>query len=400
MKDVKIYPVNDQLYMLRVEDRKIKYFEGIWEIPEGMVYNAYLLKTPEGAMLFDTVKEDYADSFLEALFSLVAPQEIKHIVIHHMEPDHSGALPAVLQKVDPQVNVWGIAFTKRLLVNLYGLTPNFQTVREDNALEFGGHSLSFIPAPWLHWPETMVTHITDWNYLISGDIFGGYGIPEDFMDDNEQQVEDFLPLARKYFTTVIGHYKDYVARNFAQLEARGLKPEMILPAHGLGWRKHPERIYDAYQKWGEGSVKPGKIVVSYTSMYGFVERAIKVVIEDLKARGLEVEVFRYTDDHRTSLADFIGTLPDAQAVILATATYEGGIYPPMRQMIEEMIHKANFNKPLLIFASYGWAGAAGREMRALFEKSAYRLVDTIEYNSLLQEKDRERICQGIEKLLA
>ena len=399
MSSIQVHPIDDQLYLLRVEDRHSKYFEGVWPIPEGVTYNAYLLKTPDGAILFDTVKAPFAGDFLDALWSLVRPEEIRHIVIHHMEPDHSGALPALMEATQGKPEVWGHPFTKRLLDSMYGLQPTFHPVKDGNTLEFGGARLVFYQTPWLHWPETMVTYLPEKGFLLTGDIFGGFGIPEHVFDDQEEEVARFLPLARKYFATVVGHYKEHVLKQLPRLAEAGVTPRMVLPAHGLLWRREPQRIWQAYWDWAQGTPTPGKVVVGYTSMYRYAEQGIQVVVETLREQGIEPKVFRYVDDHHDDTAEFLGEIPDAQAVILGTATYEGTLYIPMKQLIEEIVHKANYAKPVMIVAAYGWAGAAGKVAARLLEGSAYDLRQVIEYRGRLTEKEKQAIREGVLALL-
>ncbi len=400
MSMIRTVPLDESMYLIQVHDHRSKYFEGVWDIPEGVTYNAYVLKTPDGAVVFDTVKATFTEDYLNALWELVSPDEIKHIVIHHMEPDHSGSLPALMEATNGKPEVWGHAFTKRLLASMYGLNPTFHAVKDGTELNFGSERMVFYLTPWLHWPETMVTYLPERRYLLTGDILGGFGTPRAIFDDNTKDVEIFRPMARKYFTTVVGHYKENVTKQLPRLKEFGVHPKMVLPAHGLLWRNDPEHIYDRYVEWAQGIPTEGKVVIAYTSMYGYAEEAIGYTIELLKEHGISPIVFRYVDEHHDEVSDFLGELPDAQALILGTATYEGGMYLPMKHLIEEIIHKANYNKPLLVLGAYGWAGAAGKEAARMFEDSAYNLVDVVEFRGKLDDKGREKIKEGIEKLLS
>ncbi len=391
--------IADNLYLIRTIDRKIKYFEALWEVPEGMVYNAYLLKTSEGAVLFDTTKANYTEPFLEALRSLIDPKEIKHLIIHHMEPDHSGAMSAVLEAIGEHVQVWGHPFSKRLIKSLYGLDPNFQTVKDDTVLEFGGRKLTFQQMPWLHWPETMITYMPEEGFLFGGDIFGSYGIPEGIFDDDGDDLHEFIHLAREYFASVIGHYKSYVSKNFLKLEGDAAAPKMILPAHGLLWRKNPSQIMDAYTNWAIGTPEKGKVVIVYSSMYGFVEKSVQVVIGDLKKRGFDPEVLRFTDEYRDDLVDVLGQIPDSEAIVLATATYEAGVFPLMAYIIDEILHKVAYEKPMLLLSAFGWGGMVSKQLVPKLEESSFQLVDAIEINSLLDDEGRENLLAGVSKLV-
>ncbi len=391
--------IADNLYLIRTIDRKLKYFEALWEVPEGMVYNAYLLITSEGAVLFDTTKANYTEPFLEALRSLIDPKEIKHLIIHHMEPDHSGAMSEVLEAIGEHVQVWGHPFSKRLIKSLYGLDPNFQTVKDNTVLEFGGSKLTFLQMPWLHWPECMITYMPEEGFFFGGDIFGSYGIPEGIFDDDGDDLHEFLHLAREYFASVIGHYKSHVSKNFLKLEGEAAAPKMVLPAHGLLWRKNPSQIMDAYTNWAIGTPEKGKVVIVYSSMYGFVEKSVQVVIDDLKKRGFDPEVLRFTDEYRDDLVDVLGQIPDSEAIVLATATYEAGVFPLMAYIIDEILHKVAYEKPMLLLSAFGWGGMVNKQLVPKLEESSFQLVDAIEINSLLDDEGRENILAGVSKLV-
>jgi len=399
MKTIVTRQISEELFLIRTIDQHVQYFEALWDVPEGMVYNAYLLKTSEGAVLFDTTKARFTEPFMEALSILVDPAEIKHIVIHHMEPDHSGALPAVLEAAGAQVTVWGHPFAKRLIEGGYGLSPQFQPVKDGNTLEIGGKKLVFYQTPWLHWPETMVTWLPDEKILLSGDIFGSYGIPDGIFDDDEDDLQEYLHLAREYFVSVIGHYKDYVLKSLRKLEEKAIVPEMILSAHGLLWRKEPGKIINKYADWAVGKAKKGKVIVAYSSMYGYVEKAVWVAVEELKRRGFHPEVFRFTDEHRDSVVDILGELPNCEAIIFATATYEAGVFPLMRQLIEEVVHKADYPKPVLLLSIFGWACMAGKQLKPVFESSSLQLVDAVGFKGLLRDEDSAHIIDGVDKLV-
>ena len=400
MAQTTVQEIHPDLYLLRVADTRTAYFEALWEIPEGITYNAYLLKTPEGAVLFDGWKGTFQEKFLAALASVTPLEDIRHIVIHHMEPDHSGSLPALLEKLPADVTLWGHPFTKKLLDALYGLGDvNFQAVKSGHSLTFGGHTLTFYHAPWLHWPETMVTHLAEGNILLTGDIFGGYGIPEGIFDD-EVDTEAYLAAARKYTITVIGFYRDKIGKNLSALQNKyNLQPAMILPAHGLLWRQAPERIVQAYLDWGEGKPKPGKVTVVYSSMYRYVEKAVGVAMDALQQAGYTPVVRRMVDDERAALADMLNDIADSQAVILGTETYESDVFPLTAFLLSEVIKKANFPKPLLVVGIFGWAAAAGRQLSTLLEKSAFEPVNILELKGLLTPEGEAKIRAAVQDML-
>jgi flavorubredoxin len=153
-----IKEVTDDLFLIRVDDRRVKYFEALWEIPEGITYNAYLLRLGSGSVVFDGVKAEYSDGFIEALTSLVNPKSIRYVVVNHAEPDHTGSIKKLMELTGGKAVVLGHPMVASLLNSLYGIRPAFKAVKDGEALDLGDETLKFIHTPWLHWPETMVTY--------------------------------------------------------------------------------------------------------------------------------------------------------------------------------------------------------------------------------------------------
>ncbi|ALV63727.1 Alkyldihydroxyacetonephosphate synthase [Thermococcus sp. 2319x1] len=390
-----------ELYLLRIDDDKIKYFEATWDIPEGITYNAYLMKTDSAVILFDAWKRDYADEFLEALSGIVDPKEITHIVVHHTEPDHSGAIPKVLEANGYKAKIIGTAFAKRLLETFYGIKENVHAIEDGEELKIGSRTLKFITVPWLHWPDTMITYVVEDRIIFSCDAGGGYSIPEAIDDSDEEIVEKYLPYVTKYIVTVIGHYHKYIVENIEKIKELGIVDDvrMILPGHGLIWRKNPQKIFEHYANVGAGVPKKGKVLVVYDSMYGFVEESVRVAVNELERLGFTPVVYGYADKEAPAVSDILGEVPDSEAVIIGSSTYEAGIHPRIRYLLYEMLDKANYEKPVLIIGTFGWAGVAGREIEALIKRSKFDHVDTIEVKGRTTPEDEVRIREGVRELV-
>ncbi|MPW39503.1 MBL fold metallo-hydrolase [Thermococcus sp. 101 C5] len=390
-----------ELYLLRIDDDKIKYFEATWDIPEGITYNAYLMKTDSAVVLFDAWKKDYTSEFLEALSSIVDPKEITHIVVHHTEPDHSGALPKILELNGYKAKIIGTIFAKRLLEAFYDIKENVHAIEDGEELKIGSRTLKFITVPWLHWPDTMITYVVEDKIIFSCDAGGGYSIPEAIDDSDDEVVEKYLPYVTKYIVTVIGHYHKYIVENIEKIKELGIVDDvrMILPGHGLIWRKNPQKIFEHYANVGAGVPKKGKVLVVYDSMYGFVEESVRVAVNELERLGFTPIVYRYTDKEAPAVSDILGEVPDSEALIIGASTYEAGIHPRIRYLLYEMLDKANYEKPVLILGTFGWAGVAGREIETLIKRSKFDHVDTIEVKGRTTPEDEIKIREGVRKLV-
>jgi len=405
MPDVKVEKILDdpELYIIRVDDDRIRYFEATWDIPEGITYNAYLMKLKGAVILFDLTKEEYTDPFMEALKVLVDPKEVTHVVIHHTEPDHSGALPVFLEANGYKAKLIGTSFAKRFLEGFYGekVVENFHTIRDGEEMVIGGRTFRFITVPWLHWPDTMITYVVEDKLIFSCDAGGGYGIPPAIDDSDEEVVREYLPYVTKYIVTVIGHYHKYIVQNIKKLKELGIVEEarMILPGHGLIWRRDPMRIFRHYEDVGSGRAKKGKVLVIYDSMYGFVEKRMRIVLDELKKHGYNPVVYRFTDKEAPAVSDILGDVPDSEAIIIGASTYEAEIHPRIRYALYEIVDKANYEKPVLIVGAFGWAGVAGKKIETLITRSKFDHVDTVEGRGMPRPEDEERLREGVKKLI-
>ncbi|WP_297498690.1 FprA family A-type flavoprotein [Thermococcus sp.] len=392
-----------ELYIIRVDDDRIRYFEATWDIPEGITYNAYLMKLKDAVVLFDTTKAEYTDMFMETLKKLADPKEITHVIVHHTEPDHSGALPKLLEENGYKAMVIGTTFARNLLQGFYGnkVVENFRAIKDGEEMKIGGKTFRFITVPWLHWPDTMITYVVEDKLIFSCDAGGGYGIPETIDDSDEKVIEEYLPHVTKYIVTVIGHYHKYIVQNINKLKDLGIVTEarMILPGHGLAWCRHPKRIFEYYERVGAGIPTKDKVLVIYDSMYGFVEGRMGIVIDELKKLGKKPIVYRFTDREAPAVSDILGEVPDSEAIIIGASTYEAEIHPRIRYALYEILDKANYEKPVLIVGAFGWGGVAGKKIETLIARSKFDLVDTVESRGRPTEEDEKRLREAVRKLV-
>ena len=388
--------VSKDLYLLRIDDIDIKYFEALWEIPEGITYNAYLLFGGDKTVLFDGWKKNYADLFIEKLREILDPMDIDYIVVHHMEPDHSGSIPTVAPLLNKKTMFIGHPLVKDMISSFYGITPNFRKISDGESLSLGNYSIKFIYTPWLHWPETIMSYIDEKKTLLSCDAFGAYSIPEDIYDD---VGEEYINEARKYFVTVIGHYRNYVIKNLDKMNKMNIKPEWIAPSHGVIWR-NPDKILGYYRRWGIGEKESEKIVIIYNSMYGFTDKVISILYSRLKEKGVEPLIFKYTDVERPQVSDILSEVIDADAIVIGASTYESRVFPYMYFLLDEILQKTVSEKPVLVFSSYGWGKVAGRKIFSILSNSKFNVIDVVEFRSGLTSELKGRIDESVDKLLS
>jgi len=384
-----------EIYVLRVDDGKIRYFEAVWEIPEGITYNAYLLKLPKATVLVDGWKSDYSEEFLKALSKLVDPAEITHVIVHHTEPDHSGTLPKVLEANGYRAKILCSAFAKRLLENFYDITENVNVVSDGERVNVSGKTFRFLMVPWLHWPDTMVTYLEEDGVLLGCDVGGGYSIPNALDDSSDSVVREYLPFVTKYVVTVIGHYRKYILENLEKLKPLPIKA--ILPGHGLVWRRSPEILLRHYLEVAQGKIEEGKVLVLYDSMYGFVEKLMDEVLKRLDGFGMKPVVFKFSDSERSFVSDVLSHVPSSQALIFGVSTYEAHLHPVVEHVVRLIAEKASYEKPVLVFSVHGWAGVAEKIMGEILGKTHLKVVEFVEVRG--GKTEEAKISEAIEKLL-
>ena len=365
--------VERNFYLIRLYDKKTKYFEAMWEIPEGVTYNAYLYKG-EKTVLFDGWKIGHGEELVKVLNDLT--DKIDYYVVHHMEPDHSGSFPEVVKTFKP--TVLGHPMVKALATEYYRIPFDFKPVKDGEELDVGV-KLRFVHTPWLHWPETTMTYIEDFKALVTCDAFGSFGF------------EKNLWLSRKYFMTVVGKYKDFVLRAVPKIEK--LDVEKVYPAHGPYWNKS---IIEEWVRWAKGEEKE-KATLIYGSMYGFSRKAVDKLVEMLQKRGIEVHVFGFTDTFHALVSEILTDLVDSKYIIVVSPTYESGPFWPIKDTVETIAEKAKYKKRVMIVNECGW-GCLPKPYEDAFKKGGYDVRAVITIKGSLRDEDVKKLEDGIEKL--
>ena len=382
--------VAGDLYLLRVDDTAVRYFEAMWEVPEGVTYNAYLLLTAEGAVLFDGWKREFGELFAEAVGRVADLRDIRVAVVHHAEPDHSGTAGLVAEAA-PRATFVGHPVAGRILRSHYGI-ERFKPVADGEALEIGGVRLRFVHAPWLHWPDTIVTAVEGEGLLLTCDIFGSYSTPPPF--DDQTDLAQLSRYVRKYVVTVIGHYIDWVPKGVERVRAALPGPRVIAPAHGTVYRSRPSWVVEEYLRVASGQPERGKAVLVGVSAYGNVGRALEALGEALRARGWRVVEYLFTDRERPPASEVLTDASDAELLALGVSTYEASAHPLAEHLAKLIAWKLPHRRsmPLLVLSSYGWA-PAGKRLLELLRSQGFTSVKLVEFEGRLFER-------GLEEALA
>jgi anaerobic nitric oxide reductase flavorubredoxin len=384
MQQVTIKP---DVYWIGVNDRTTDLFEGLWPITqEGVSYNSYLIDDEKNALI-DLSKALKTDEFLDQIASVIDISQLDYIVINHMEPDHTGVL-RVLRRVAPNAIILGTPKTRDMLESFYGVTDNVRIVQDGDTLSLGKHTLQFVHAPFVHWPETMVTYETTEKILFSCDAFGSYGALRGVIFDDECQDHGFYEReALRYYVNIVALFSTSVLKAIDKL--KDVPVAIVAPSHGLIWRQHPETIVNLYKKWAEyatGPTEPGVTLV-YGSMYGNTEKMMDAVAQGISKESVPVNIFSAAQTHVSYILPSLWT---QKGVMIGAPTYEGGLFPLMAQVLDMAVQKRIRNKIATRFGSYGWSGGAQRDFERIIAPLKWQLSDPFEFIGAPSEKELKK----------
>jgi len=351
--------VKKDLYWVGALHPELRLFDVIMTTPFGTTYNSFLLKGEKANVLFETVKETHFTQFEQRIETVLKSDEkIDYVVLDHTEPDHSGAL-ALLMKRYPDATIVGTnaalrnieyicncKFPKTLVIN-----------QKSEPIDIGGYTLKFIIAPFLHWPDTMITYIPEIKTIVTCDFFGAhYSNPLVFNDEiskDAKMKEDMLSAYKNYFDCIFGPFKQHVLNGLEKLKA--VEFETICCSHGPVIREDIQYYLDLYRNWSTPVPRPGNplVVIPYATAYQFTETLAHAIEAALKEKGLDVEVYNIVDTPLDKIMEAIG---QAKGVLIGSPTLVGEALPPVWDIVTRINPIINGGLFAGVFGSYGWSG--------------------------------------------
>ena len=356
--------VTEDLYWIGGDDHRLHLFENIHPIPRGVSYNSYLLLDKK-TVLFDTVDWSIGRQFLENLEHVLDGRPLDYMVINHMEPDHAAMIEEVMLRY-PKVKV--ISSEKAFyFMNQFGFhidSSKTEVVKEGDKKSFGKHEILFVAAPMVHWPEAMVSFDTTNGVLFSADAFGSFGALDGKLFNDEVNFDrDWIDDARRYYTNIVGKYGPHVQALLKK--AAGIDIKIVCPLHGPVWRNNLGYFIDKYDKWSRYDPEEKGVMIVYASMYGNTENAASVLASKLVEKGMN-NVVMY-DVSKTHISQLISETFKYSNVVLASVTYNLGIYPLMHNYLMDMKALNVQNRTFAILENGSWACESGRLMREFLE---------------------------------
>ena len=355
--------VSDDIIWVGADDRRLSLFEGVYAVPRGVSYNAYLVRD-EKTVLFDTVDSAVSDRFFENLAHALDGRTLDYVVVQHMEPDHSATLGRLLEKY-PAVTVVCNQKTVGMIRQFFGadVSPRALLVKEGDTLSTGRHTFSFVMAPMVHWPEVMVTYDATDKILFSADAFGTFGaLNGALFADEVNFFRDYLDEARRYYCNIVGKYGAPVQTLLKK--AAALDIAMICPLHGFVWRTGLDEYIAKYDLWSRYEPEETGVMIAYASIYGNTENAANVLACRLRELGVKTEMF---DVSVTSASEIVAAAFRYSHLVFASSTYNGGIFVTMDALLRDLAAHGLQNRTVALMENGSWAPVCGRQMRALLE---------------------------------
>lgn len=350
--------VTEDLFWIGANDHRLALFENAHPIPNGVSYNSYVL-LDEKTVLFDTVDWSVCRQFLENLEHVLNGKPLDYIVVNHFEPDHGASLEEVILR-HPEATI--ICSTKAVnIIKQFNIAVNkdFDTVKEGDTRCFGKHTVAFVEAPMVHWPEVMVTFDTTNGVLFSADAFGSFGALDGKLFNDEVNFDrDWIDDARRYYTNIVGKYGVFVQKLLTK--ASGLDIKMICPLHGPVWRNNLEYFIDKHDKWSKYEPEEKGVLIAYASMYGNTEAAAQCLAANLVEKGCtNVKVYDVSNTHVSQLISESFKLSN---IVLASVTYNTGLFPAMLDYLEDMKALEVQNRTIALMENGSWGPRAASHM--------------------------------------
>lgn len=382
--------VTEDLYWVGGSDRRLELFENIFPLTKGVSYNSYLL-LDEKTVLFDATDHSIGRQFLENVKAVLGDRTLDYLVVNHMEPDHCAMIEDLALRY-PDMKLIGNAKTFPMISQFFDFDLEGRTimVKEGDTFSSGRHTLHFVMAPMVHWPEAMMTYDETDKVLFSADAFGTFGaLNGNIFNDELDFDRDWLDEARRYYTNIVGKYGMQVQNVLKK--AAGLDISVICPLHGPVWRTDLDYIIGKYDIWSRYEPEEKGVMIAYASMYGNTENMAEIFAAALAEAG--VKNIRMHNISKTHVSELISDSFKYSHIVLAAPTYNNGIYPLMDNYLEDMKALALQNRTVAVLGNGTWAPQSTKLMTAkIGELKNMRLLETsVTIKSAVKDSQREEI---------
>lgn len=383
--------ISDRVIYCGVNDRTTDLFEGLWDLPLGVSYNSYIVKGSEASAIIDASDSGHAPEYLRHIEDTLDGRNPDYLVINHIEPDHSGVLPMLLDRY-PDLKIVGNAKTVDMLKGFYGVESNIKVMADGETLSLGDRTLQFIMTPMVHWPETMFTYLQEEGILFTGDAFGCFGALNGAVIDDDMMVEHYFREAYRYYGCIVAKYGTFVEKAFAKIAH--LTVNYLCTTHGPVWHSRREEIGGQYARMARWEGDAG-VVVAYGSMYGNTTAMAEEIASNLAANGVkDIVMF---DVSRTPLSHVLGEVMRLKGLVLVSPTYNSEIYPPVSHLADALVARGVKNRVIGIAGSYAWGSQSVRKLVAKFDGKP---VDVIAPTAEMKQAQMPTVADALSEMAA
>ena len=370
--------ISEKIRYVGVGDKEIDLFESQYAVPHGVTYNSYVI-LDEKTALMDTVDLRAVDTWMQNVKEVLGQRKLDYLVIQHLEPDHSGSIGKIIEEY-PDVKLVGSAKMFQMLPQFFDIPESVEkiTVAEKGTLELGSHTLTFVMAPMVHWPEVMVSYESAEKVLFSADGFGTFGTLD-------EQEEDWACEARRYYFNIVGKYGAAVQTLLKK--AAALSIETIAPLHGPVLKENLSYYIGLYDTWSSYQPESKGVFIPYASIHGNTAQAAERFAEILREKGEEKVVL--CDLSRDDMAEAVEDAFRYDRMVLAAASYDAGVFLCMQDFLNHLHSKAYQNRTVGLIENGSWAPSAGRTMKAALEtmKEVHILEPMVTIRSTMKQTD-------------
>lgn len=369
------------VHYVGVNDRTTELFEELWMIPLGVTYNSYLIVGNEKTALIDTVAEGFYLELEANIKAVLGDRRLDYIVVNHMEQDHSGSIE-LLKKEYPEVTIVGNAKTADMLNGFYGINQGVHIVKDGDSLDLGGKTLTFYMTPMLHWPETMMTYLTQEGVLFSGDAFGCFGALAGAVVDSDLNPGMYWMEMYRYYAAIVAKYGISVKNAMKKLAALDL--QYIASTHGPVWHDNLQRVVGIYADLAEWKAEKGVVVV-YASMHGNTAKAAELVARRLAEKGVKNVVLQNLSNNDISYV--LMNMARYNGIIIGGTTYNAEINPRVALLLRALKGSNAQNRIVGCFGCYSWAPGVTKKMMAALDGLKVTTLEPVEFKQSVGAND-------------
>ena len=365
--------IKNGVYYVGVLDENLKTFDAIMKVKYGTSYNAYLIKGENANAVIESVKNEFADEYIENIKKYVPIEEIDYLIVNHTEPDHSGAIEKLLE-INPNIKVCGTKMAIEFVRNIINFDFNSKVLTANDSIDLGGKELKFFAFPMLHWPDSMYTYLKEEKMLFTCDSFGVHYASKELYNDLEEKEEvltndNIVNEYKYYFDCILGPFKNpFLSNALKKLEL--IEIDYICPGHGMIIRKDVEKYLEMYKKWCEDVEKKKKITICYISCYGYTETIAKALEEGMKRCDVDVRIFNLQED---SVEDARKSLETSNGIAVGSPTILSSVLPPIYEAMSTLNPIANKGMKAITFGSFAWSGEAPDTITTIYKMLRFNI---------------------------